>query len=198
MSEPPPIPTPGDDPYAALGVAAHVGAGQIEAAYRFTLRIYSEDGVAWRGFLTADERTRAVESAMAAYAVLSDPSRRARWDGREPPGAHAERARIGGAVALDPSSHSQPAAERPKLEIPAEVRGRHLRSLREQRGATLADIVALSKVSSRFLEALEEDAHDRLPGRVFARGFLVEYGRGLGVDGSELAERYLRYWTGPR
>lgn len=185
MAAPPTPPPSAGDPYQALGVPPHVGAGQIEAAYRFTLRIYAEEGVAWRGFLTPQERGRAIEAAVAAYAQLNDRTRAA--PSNDPVAAGAARVAPRG-----PGVDSSP------LELPPELRGSQLRALRERRGATLADIVALSKVSARFLEALEDDEHARLPGRVFARGFLVEYGRALGLDGAEVAERYLRYWSGPR
>ncbi len=80
------------------------------------------------------------------------------------------------------------------LAIPDVVNGTTLRFLRETRSLSIDQIAALSKVGSRFLKALEEDRHAALPGRVFARGFLIEYARALRVSETELVERYLRAW----
>jgi len=71
-----------------------------------------------------------------------------------------------------------------------------LKALRESRHLSIDQIAALSKVGARFLKDLEEDRHEALPGRVFARGFLIEFARAIRVSDTELVERYLRHWTG--
>jgi flagellar biosynthesis protein FlhG len=76
------------------------------------------------------------------------------------------------------------------------VNGAALKVLRQARNLSIEQIAALSKVGSRFLRALEEDRHDALPARVFARGFLIEYARALRVSEAELVERYLKHWPG--
>ena len=80
------------------------------------------------------------------------------------------------------------------MKVPESVNGATLKTLREARGLSVDQIAALSKVGSRFLKALEEDRHDALPGRVFARGFLIEYARAIRVPESEIVERYLKHW----
>ena len=90
-----------------------------------------------------------------------------------------------------------PVAQPPNPEpvkVPEQVNGAVLRALRESRHLSIDQIAALSKVGSRFLRALEEDRHEALPGRVFARGFLIEYARAIRASETELVERYLRHW----
>jgi len=56
---------------------------------------------------------------------------------------------------------------------------------------TLRDIADSSKISLRYLEALESDRIDVLPAPVFAKGFLREYARVVGLDPDEAVNLYL-------
>jgi len=66
-----------------------------------------------------------------------------------------------------------------------------LRTQREARGVSLAAVAESSKISTRYLEALEGDRFDSLPAPVFVRGFLREYARVVGLDGDEVVNFYL-------
>lgn len=63
--------------------------------------------------------------------------------------------------------------------------GENLRRERELRGVTLAELAEATKVSVRYLTALENDQFDRLPGGVFNRGFVRSVARYLGLDERE-------------
>ena len=65
-----------------------------------------------------------------------------------------------------------------------------LRGAREAANATLDDISALLKIRSDHLEALENDDFERLPGSVYAIGFIRTYATHLGLNAGELIERY--------
>lgn len=69
--------------------------------------------------------------------------------------------------------------------------GAWLRRHRELREVTLAEIAAVTKISTRYLEALEEDRFDVLPAPVFARGFLREYAKYVGLDPDEVVNSYI-------
>ncbi|NMG64845.1 DUF4115 domain-containing protein [Azoarcus indigens] len=69
---------------------------------------------------------------------------------------------------------------------PAEFAGAQLRQAREARGETLSDVAQVLKLSRRQVEALENGRHDALPGPAFARGFLRNYARYLGLDPAPL------------
>src|SRR5512147_2092556 len=68
--------------------------------------------------------------------------------------------------------------------------GADLRKQREIRGVTLKEIADATKISKRYLEALEEDKYDTLPAPVFTRGFVREYARYLGLNSEEMVNRY--------
>jgi len=68
--------------------------------------------------------------------------------------------------------------------------GEHLKREREMRGVSLDEICAATRISNRFLEALENEDWDRLPGGVFNRGFVRAVARFLGLDEEGLVAEY--------
>lgn len=60
--------------------------------------------------------------------------------------------------------------------------GAILASSREARGLSVSDVARLLKLTPPQVEALEAGEYDRLPGRVFARGFLRNYAKLLEID----------------
>ncbi len=70
--------------------------------------------------------------------------------------------------------------------------GQELMQERLRQGLTLDDIVQRTKIPLRSLEAIEADAFDRLPGVVFARGFVRLYATDLKLDAEALLARLPR------
>lgn len=68
--------------------------------------------------------------------------------------------------------------------------GEELRREREIRGISLKEISDATKISKRFLEALERNDHKTLPAPVFTRGFVREYARYVGLNVEEMVNRY--------
>src|SRR5260370_189818 len=68
--------------------------------------------------------------------------------------------------------------------------GEELRRAREIRGISLKEIADATKISKRFLEAIERNDHKTLPAPVFTRGFVREYARYLGLNSDEMVNRY--------
>jgi transcriptional regulator with XRE-family HTH domain len=66
--------------------------------------------------------------------------------------------------------------------------GSKLREARTRRKLSLADVEAATKIRGRYLQAIENDDWDQLPGDTYARAFIRTYGRFLGLDGERLAE----------
>lgn len=69
--------------------------------------------------------------------------------------------------------------------------GTRLRVEREQRGITLDQISRSTKIGTRFLQALEQDRFDQLPGGIFNKGFIRAYARFLGLDEEQAVSDYL-------
>lgn len=64
--------------------------------------------------------------------------------------------------------------------------GEMLRRERERQGLDLARIAFETRIKQQFLEALEQDDFDPLPGRFFVRAFAIQYAERLGVHTPEL------------
>jgi cytoskeletal protein RodZ len=60
--------------------------------------------------------------------------------------------------------------------------GDTLRRERELRGVDLREVAEATKISIRFLQALESDRIDVLPGGIFPRAFVRQYATFLGLD----------------
>lgn len=75
--------------------------------------------------------------------------------------------------------------------------GDWLRQAREMRGLTLEDAERDTRISRRYLYALESGELDLIPAPVYARGFLRSYAQYLGLDPQEAMARYPRDDAGP-
>lgn len=69
--------------------------------------------------------------------------------------------------------------------------GKELRSERESRGIELDTISDSSKISGRYLAALEQDRFEQLPGGVFNKGIVRSYARVVGLDEDIWVNRYM-------
>ena len=69
--------------------------------------------------------------------------------------------------------------------------GDKLRREREMRGITLSEISESTKISKRWLQALEDEHFDQLPGGVFNRGFVRAYARFLGINDEQAVADYV-------
>jgi cytoskeleton protein RodZ len=74
----------------------------------------------------------------------------------------------------------------------AESIGEKLRLARETRGVALRDISEGTRISMRYLEAIETDDYQRLPGGIFNRSFIRAYAKFIGYDEHEAMEDYAR------
>lgn len=74
--------------------------------------------------------------------------------------------------------------------VPENLIGKTLREAREAKGLTLAQVSDTTRISKAYLQAVEEDAYQKIPGEVFVKGVLRGYGNFLGLDGAKLVEQY--------
>lgn len=68
--------------------------------------------------------------------------------------------------------------------------GEKLKSAREAKGLSIADIEKATKIQSRYLEAIEKNEFDKLPGDFYVRAFIRQYAQVVGLDGKELLSDY--------
>jgi len=69
--------------------------------------------------------------------------------------------------------------------------GTRLRMARHRRGKSLRDIAAVTKIPTAWLEAIERNDFDRLPGGIFRRAYIRAFAAEVGVDPEPLPEPVL-------
>jgi len=75
--------------------------------------------------------------------------------------------------------------------------GATLREARNRRKVALSEVEAAIKIRVRYLQAIENEDWDALPGGAYTRGFIRTYALYLGLDGERLAEDYRRATAPP-
>jgi len=68
--------------------------------------------------------------------------------------------------------------------------GSYLKHERELRGVPLEEISGATKIHIRFLQALEDNQFDKLPGEVFIKGYIRSYANVIGSDVEEMLNIY--------
>jgi cytoskeletal protein RodZ len=73
-----------------------------------------------------------------------------------------------------------------------------LKQIRVSRGFDIGDISRITCINPRYLRAIEEGNFSFLPGDVYARGYIREYARCLGVPFPEAVREYENYLKSAR
>lgn len=69
--------------------------------------------------------------------------------------------------------------------------GDDLKKAREAKKVTLEQIAAATKITTRYLQAVEREDFDKLPGGVFRKSIVRAYARAAGLDEEKWVERYI-------
>jgi hypothetical protein len=108
-------------------------------------------------------------------------------------GGNSREERSGG-----PSLVSVPADPIARAERQLGRTGPFLRSVRESRGLSLDDLSKGTRISSRYLEAIEADAFDRLPSAIFVQGYVKQVVEQLELDGNGVVEAFMAAYRAQR
>ena len=73
-----------------------------------------------------------------------------------------------------------------------ETFGPRLRAERERRGISLDTIASVTKVGGDLWEGLERNDFSRWPSGIFARAFVRDYARAIGLDSDEVVDEFCR------
>ena len=89
--------------------------------------------------------------------------------------------------------NSTPSDERGDSQpVGADTLGRVLRGARESRGLSLREISDQTRISRRYLEAIEADDYKNLPGGIFNRSFVKAFSKAVGFDEAQAIKAYER------
>ncbi len=68
--------------------------------------------------------------------------------------------------------------------------GEHLKKEREAKKISLREVADATNITLRFLEAIEQEDFELLPGDIFVKGFMKTYAEYIGLDSSEVLKKY--------
>lgn len=95
----------------------------------------------------------------------------------------------------DTELHTDPAAdETPKVPAPDwPAPGKILQKRREELGLSPGRVADALHLTTHYVNALENDQYDKLPGKTFVKGYFRSYAKLLGVDVEEVMTCYEQY-----
>lgn len=76
--------------------------------------------------------------------------------------------------------------------------GERLRAAREEKGLSLEDIAAQTRIPQRHLESIEVAQWDKLPAPTYTNGFAKSYATAVGLDRTEIGEQLREEMGGQR
>lgn len=71
--------------------------------------------------------------------------------------------------------------------------GEELRKVREEQGLTLKEVQEKIKIRTKYLEAIENEEFDKIPGEAYAKAFIKGYANILGLDGNQFSNLYQQF-----
>ena len=92
------------------------------------------------------------------------------------------------------ASHSTSTSAPPLRESALEL---DLPRFRKRAGISLDQIVDRTKISLRFLQAIEDERFEQLPGGIFSTSYLRQYAASIGYDEDALVTHCLRKLNPP-
>lgn len=92
---------------------------------------------------------------------------------------------------LRPAPAAAPPVQMPPAAI-EEFTGSVIKLIRESKGLSLQNVADITKVSSRHIQHIEEEAYLKLPPRPYLRGFLAIYAKALGYAPEKFVNDYMK------
>lgn len=74
--------------------------------------------------------------------------------------------------------------------------GEKLRQARDERGISISEVAEQTRISSMYLELIENDDYRTLPGGIFNKGFVKSYAKYVGLDEQEALQDYAKIVAG--
>lgn len=69
--------------------------------------------------------------------------------------------------------------------------GETLRKERERQRMTIQDVEDGTSIRASYIEAIENGEYDKMPGRVYAKGFVKNYANFLNLNGDEMVKQFV-------
>jgi len=199
--------------YELLNVEFNASPLDISRAFKQLHELYREDSLASYSFFSKQEREEILAKLQEAYSTLMDEDKRVRYDrllierGILPEEMQFQAEHR----ALRQASLTNNVIRNPLLKIANELRavtssnpviqeilshdvlsGGDLKRIRNELGVSLEVVGEITKIRAVFLRAIEDDAFETAPSKMFLRSYLKAYAQCIGLDANIVANRYLK------
>jgi flagellar biosynthesis protein FlhG len=205
-----PVPLEEMDAYALLDLPFDASAKEIQQAYQRHLEPYLETSPLTGSLYGKEEREAIRELFEKAYKTLITTSLRQRYDEeliaqgkmrpdqrvaeyREPAPA-GESPHPAPAPGNEPGEDTATRSARVLETLLQEIRtfdGPSLKAVREAQGVSVAEIVAETNIRSWYIESIEAERFDALPGLLYVKGFVRQVAQYLHLDAERVLKDYL-------
>ncbi|MEW6376866.1 MAG: helix-turn-helix domain-containing protein [Thermodesulfobacteriota bacterium] len=183
--------------YDILELSPNATAKEIQRAYEHAKETFHTDSPAIYSLFSEQEINEIQAAIEEAYRVLMDETLRKKYDQAHfqiPEGQTWEEPIEGKGI---PREREAPLSfTRLFIHTEEEVyRGNTLKSIREKMGIDLKTISLETRINTKILEWIEEEAWEKLPALVYLKGFLKGYAQSLNLDPQKVVDGYLQFLT---
>jgi len=183
------------DYYTLFQISPEASQIDIINAYRHAKLAYQQDSLAIYSLFSEQELEQIHLQVEEAYSVLSNPEKRRAYDALFlQPGSNTNQPPLLGENVIplhkqtaDNSRNAEPEQKAGESDI---YSGEALRETREAKNITLEQIAEHTKISRRYLQAIEDEDPENFPETVYLKGYLRQYASEIGLDPGEIVQRY--------
>ncbi len=183
------------DYYTLFQISPEASRIDIINAYRHAKLAYQQDSLAIYSLFSEQELEQVQAEVEEAYRVLSDPEKRHDYDALLlQPGTHTDQPPLLGENVIplhrqrsDHSTRTGLGQNGGEHDI---YSGEALREAREVKNISLEDISRKTKISKRYLQAIEDEDPENFPETVYLKGYLRQYASQIGLNPDDIVQRY--------
>ena len=193
--------------YALFEIPTDASTSQIKKSYELLKKTYGIDSMATYSLLDNNSRNEILDKIEKAYSVLGSEMRRKEYDlqigiQQTHVGPILSESKPSKSVKVDssekekdsPEIHSQTRTSDQQKFVDLseqEIKGSILKEIRERQGIPLQEIAEETRINITYLQYIESDRYKSLPAEVYLKGYLEQYTKFIGLDPTQVIEKFL-------